>query len=150
VVSFSSSVTLPARLARAAPLATTLRPTLPTAVTLPALATATVSRTPFASAAAFTLFAREAIRGAFAAPPPPAPPAAPPAPTSAAVELPIDGISPVAEITTGDEERLQVVSSVDGNQTGAPATRTPRSSCQATAPPSWEIEGSVASPWVGR
>ena len=68
----------------------------------------------------------------------------------AAVEPPIDGIFPVGEITTGGLERLQVEMSADGNQTGVPATTTPRSSFHAIIVPSWEIDGSCASPCAGR
>ena len=69
---------------------------------------------------------------------------------TAAVELPSEGIRPVAEITTGGLERLQTAASGVANQTGVPATTTPRASCQAIVVPSAESETSLASPWVGR
>ena len=69
--------------------------------------------------------------------------------TIAAVELPIEGWLPVAEITTGGRERLQVDSSSVANQTGVPATTTPRSSFQAIEVPSGENETPPALPWIG-
>src|SRR5687767_854251 len=167
LVALRRSFSLPARSARPRAFATTLPPTVATTVTGPAAPTVTVIGTPLRSDAARSVRASAAVGGAEVvggAPPatgggvpPPATGGASPPPGGggpaggvAAVDAPIEGISPVGEITTGGLERLQVEMSAEGNQTGVPATTTPRSSFHAIIVPSWEIDGSCASPCAGR